>query len=206
MMARGGKRMLVACELSGVVRNAFSRRGWDAWSCDLLPSEWAGQHIVGDAIDVIRGGGWDIVVAHPPCTHLCRSGAWDWSRKRLSGELWEGIKFFKEVVWALEETGVKKWCIENPIGIMGRIWRRADQIIQPYEFGHDASKATCLWLRGLPRLMGTRRVPGIWVDGRERWANQTDSGQSRLGSNSDRSRLRSRTYSGIAEAMADQWG
>jgi len=194
-------RVLIACEYSGRVREAFRRLGHEAWSCDLLPSEDGSQfHIQGDCWDVIANEGWDLIVAHPPCTDLSVSGARWWPAKRADGSQHASVQFF------LRFTQLTcPWAIENPIGLMSTLYRKPDQIIQPWQFGHSESKATCLWLNGLPSLTPTCIVPGRKVDGRERWDNQTDSGQNRLSPSPDRWKERSRTYQGIADAMAAQW-
>jgi hypothetical protein len=179
-------KVLVACEFSGVVRDAFELRGWDAWSCDLLPSERPGNHIQGDVLSVLNDG-WDLLVAHPPCTYLCSSGARWWrDRRREQGE---AIRFFLNLALA----GVPRICVENPVGIISRVWRKSDQIIQPWQFGHGEVKTTCLWLEGLPALK-----PGPVVVGREQrcWKHPE---------NGSRWRDRSRTFEGIAAAMAEQW-
>lgn len=194
-------RVLVGCEFSGVVRDAFIARGHDAVSCDLLPSN-GGPHIQGDVRDHI-GDGWDIFVAHPPCTYLCNSGI-HWNKRRPGRrEKTEAALVF---VQELLNAPVERMALENPIGCISTRIRKPDQIIHPHQFGHDASKATCLWLKNLPTLVPTKSVPPRMVDGRPRWANQTDSGQSNLGPSADRSAIRSTTYVGIAAAMADQWG
>lgn len=175
--------------MSGVVRDAFAACGWDAWSCDLLPSITPGQHIIGDVRERLNDG-WDMMIAFPPCTHLCVSGArWFWKRrKQKAQEL--AIDFFLDIACA----PIAKTCIENPVGIMSTIYEPPTQIIQPWQFGHGETKATCLWLFGLPKL-----VPTNIVAGREaRIHNMPPS--------KDRGLLRSLTYSGIATAMADQWG
>lgn len=180
-------RVLVACEFSGVVRDAFRGRGHDAWSCDLLETEVAGPHIVGDVMGVL-GDGWDMVVAHPPCTYLCSSGARWWGGRVM--EQGEAVEFFM----GLAGCGILKKCIENPVGLMSRVWRKPDQIVQPWMFGHGEVKATCLWLEGLPKLEATEVVGG-----REARVHRMSPGR-------DRWRERSRTYAGIARAMAEQWG
>lgn len=196
-------RVLVACEFSGTVRDAFAARGHDAVSCDLLPSKKPGNHIQGSVLDHdIAHGGWDLVIAHPDCTFLTVSAnAWAGEDWRIEARL--AAMHFVRALWAFPCPRV---CIENPIGVLGTFWRKADQIIQPHEYGHDASKQTCLWLRGLPQLKPTRNVPPRIVEGKPRWGNQTDSGQNKLAPSDDRWMLRAETYQGIAEAMADQWG
>ena len=195
-------RVLIACEYSGRVREAFRARGHDAWSCDLLPSEDPSlRHIQGDVLEVI-GRGWDLMIAHPPCTHLAVSGARHFEAKRADGRQQEAIEFFL----ALARAPIPRIAIENPVCIMSSVWRKPDQVIQPWQYGHDASKSTCLWLKGLPHLVPTKIVAGRDAGGKERWGNQTDSGQNKLSPSPDRWKERSRTYEGIAEAMADQWG
>lgn len=195
-------RVLVACEYSGTVRDAFIARGHDAMSCDLLPTDVAGPHYQGDVFDIINDG-WDLMVAHPPCTYLCSSGL-HWN-KRVPGRQ-ELTEEALEFVRRLMAAPIKRIAIENPIGCIGTRIRKADQTIQPWQFGHDASKATCLWLNGLMPLRATEIVEPRIVDGRKRWGNQTDSGQNRLPPSEDRWKIRSETYSGIARAMAEQWG
>jgi site-specific DNA-cytosine methylase len=179
-------KVLVACEFSGVVRDAFKRKGHDAWSCDLLPSESEGQHIQGDVLEILDDG-WDLMIAHPPCTHLCVSGArWFKDKKK---EQFEAFHFFV----TLASAKIPKICIENPIGIMSTVFRKPEQIIQPWQFGHGETKATCLWLKGLPKL-----TPTNIVDGREAKIHKMPPSK-------DRWKLRSITYQGIADAMAEQW-
>lgn len=197
-------RVLVACEFSGVVRDAFMERGHTAWSCDLRPTESGDNHITGDVLGVLAGK-WDLMIAHPPCTYLSVSGL-HWNKRRpgratLTAQAYE---FFMKL-WNCD---IPRIAIENPVGCMSRLFRKPDQIIQPYEFGADASKKTCLWLKNLAPLKidpGARKS-GRMVNGRERWANQTDNGQNRLGPSADRAALRAVTYPQIAAAMADQWG
>lgn len=200
-------KVLVACEFSGVVREAFRRRGHDAWSCDLLPSEIEGPHIQGDVLEVLDRG-WDLMIAHPPCTYLCSSGL-HWN-KRIPGReelTHEAMLFVLNLMGeGFVENTIPRIALENPVGRIGTAYRKADQIIQPWQFGEDASKSTCLWLKGLPLLKPTGLVEPRIVKGKKRWANQTDSGQNRLGPSEKRWAERSRTYEGIAEAMAEQWG
>lgn len=148
-------RVLVACEYSGAVRDAFIDRGHDAVSCDLLPTDQPGPHIVGDVLPHL-GDGWDMLIAFPPCTHLCVSGARHFAAKRADGRQAEGIAFFI----ALANAPIPRVAIENPVGIMSSLYRKPDQVIQPWQFGHGETKATCLWLRGLPLLTPTDIVPG----------------------------------------------
>ncbi len=195
-------RVLVACEYSGAVRDAFIAQGHDALSCDLLPTDAPGPHYQGDVRDVLEMG-WDLMVAHPPCTHLSVSGM-HWTRRGLRDpQLTEDALAFVRLLLA---APIPRIALENPVSIISSRIRKPDQIIQPYEHGHDASKKTCLWLKGLPPLRPTQLVPPRIVNGRQRWGNQTDSGQNRLSPSPDRWKLRSETYSGIAAAMADQWG
>lgn len=206
--------ILIACEFSGTVREAFRKRGHNAWSCDLLPAEDGSPfHHTGDVRGFMNATSWDLMIAHPPCTYLTVSGL-HWNKRRPErAELTERALDFVASLW---DAPIGKVCIENPVGCINtRIpFMPRPQIIQPYEFGADASKKTCLWLRGLPELVKdpANRVPGRLVEmgiGRrvaERWGNQTDSGQNRLPPTPDRWALRSITYPGIAEAMAEQWG
>ena len=195
-------RVLVACEYSGAVRDAFRAAGHDALSCDLLPSDGPGPHYQGDVRDII-GQGWDLMVAHPPCTYLSVSGM-HWTKRGLRDpQLTEDALAF---VRLLMDAPVPRIAIENPISVISSRIRKPDQIIHPYQFGHDASKATCLWLKGLPPLQPTQTIEPRIVNGRKRWGNQTDSGQNRLSPSPDRWKLRSATFAGIAQAMADQWG
>lgn len=212
-------RVLVAFECSGAVRRAFRALGHEAWSCDLKPAEDGGEHLLGDVRAVLDAGlaaatwfrpGWDLVIAHPSCQYLCSSGL-HWN-SRVPGRAEKTEEALGMVRW-LMGLPVPRLVIENPHGRIGTAIRKADQTVQPYQFGDDASKATALWLKGLPLLTGTKRVPGRMVEwpkgsGRmvERWANQTDSGQNRLGPSPTRAADRARTYPGIAAAMADQWG
>jgi len=193
-------RILVACEESQSVANAFRDRAQEAYSCDLLPCsgghpEW---HIQGDVVGLLSER-WDLVIAFPPCTDLAASGARYFAEKRKDGRQQASIEFFMRFT---DLPHVPRVAIENPIGIMSTYWRKPDQIIQPWMFGHPESKATCLWLKGLPPLRPTR-VLAPPESGR--WDNQTPSGQNRLGPCPDRAKIRSKTYSGIAIAMADQW-
>jgi hypothetical protein len=191
-------RILVACEFSGVVRDAFIQRGHDATSCDLLPTEKPGKHIQGDVLPLLKES-WDMIVAFPPCTDLCVSGARHFAAKRADGRQQAAIEFFM----ALADADCPRIAIENPVGFMSSVWRKPDQIVQPYWFGHPESKKTCLWLKGLPLLKPTNI---LGLPGRGYWDNQTPSGQNKLGPSPDRAKKRSITYSGIAQAMGDQWG
>lgn len=196
-------RVLVACEFSGVVRDAFRARGHDAWSCDLLPSEADNAyHWQGDVLPFMRER-WDLMIAHPPCTYLCSSGLhWNTRRPGRAAETEKALAF----VSALLSASIPRIALENPRGCISTRIRRPDQTIQPWQFGHDASKTTDLWLVNLPPLVHGAVIAPRMVDGRPRWANQTDSGQNRLGPSADRWAKRSITYPGIAAAMAEQWG
>ena len=190
-------RVLVACEYSGTVRDAFSALGHDAWSCDLLPTESPGLHYQGDVLGVICDNEWDLMVAHPPCTYLSSSGL-HWNKRTPGREqkTTDAIAFVR----ALMDAPIQRIAIENPIGRISTAIRKPDQIIQPWMFGDDASKSTCLWLKGLPKLRATDVIK------KERYANQTPSGQNKLGPSPDRWKVRSKTYNGIANAIAAQWG
>jgi site-specific DNA-cytosine methylase len=189
-------KVLAACEFSGVVRDAFRDAGHDAWSCDLLPSERSGPHIQGDIRDILEDG-WDLMIAFPPCTHLAVSGARWFKEKQI--EQIEALEFIRTLLTA----PIPRIALENPVGIISTRIRKPSQIIQPWMFGHPESKTTCLWLKNLPQLEPTK-VLDVPPDGR--WANQTPSGQNKLGPSPDRWKIRSRTYQGIADAMAKQWG
>ena len=195
-------RILIACEQSGTVRDAFIAAGHDAMSCDILPSDKPGPHYQGDVLDVL-GDGWDMMIAHPPCTYLATSGL-HWNKRRP--ERAQQTEWALLFVRALLLAPIAHIALENPIGCISSKIRKPDQIIQPWMFGHDASKATCLWLKNLPLLCETDLVEPRLVDGKRRWANQTDSGQNRLPPSADRAKIRSVTYQGIANAMAAQWG
>jgi site-specific DNA-cytosine methylase len=182
-------RVLIACEYSGVVRDAFLARGHEALSCDLLPTDAPGPHYQGDVRDLLNYP-WDLMIAHPPCTHLSVSGARHFEAKRLNGSQQAAVSFFME----LARVPIPRIAIENPVCIMSSLWRKPDQTIQPWQFGHGETKATCLWLKGLPPL-----VPTNIVEGREARVHK-------MPPTADRWKLRSQTYRGIAEAMAVQWG
>lgn len=181
-------RVLVACEYSGTVRDAFATRGWDSWSCDLLPSEKPGNHHQRDVREILDEG-WDIMVAHPPCTHLAVSGARWFAAKRASGEQQAALEFVR----LLLDAPIQHIALENPVSIISSKIRKPDQVIQPWQHGHGETKATCLWLKNLPLL-----TPSNIVEGREQriW---------KMPPSADRWKERSRTFSGIAEAMASQW-
>ena len=180
-------KVLVACEYSGVVRDAFAAKGHYVMSCDLLPSETAGPHYQGDIRDILFNT-WDLMIAHPPCTHLSVSGA-RWFKDKLPEQA-EALDFVR----LLLEAPIARIALENPISIISSRIRKPDQIIQPWQFGHGETKATCLWLKGLPPL-----VPTDVVEGREARVHK-------MPPSPDRWKERSRTFTGIAAAMADQWG
>jgi site-specific DNA-cytosine methylase len=182
-------RVLIACEYSGAVRDAFIRGGHEAMSCDLLPTEVPGPHYEGDVRDVLDYP-WDLMIAHPPCTHLSVSGAKHFQVKRMDGRQQAAVSFFM----ALARSPIPRIAIENPVCIMSSMWRKPDQVIQPWQFGHGETKATCLWLKGLQRL-----TPTNVVEGREARVHQMPPGPNRW-------KERSRTFDGIAAAMAGQWG
>jgi len=180
-------RVLVACEFSGAVRSAFSQLGHEAMSCDFLPTEIPGPHYQGDVRDAIKMG-WDLMIAHPPCTHLAVSGSRWFKDKKQEQE--EALQF----VQMLMDAPIDRIAIENPISVISSRIRKPDQIIQPWQFGHGETKATCLWFKNLPKLKST-----TVVEGREARIHRMPPGP-------DRWKERSRTYAGIAEAMAQQWG
>lgn len=195
-MTVGAMKVLVACEFSGIVRDAFIQQGHEAVSCDLLPSDTLGPHMQCDVREVLDKG-WDIMLAFPPCTHLAVSGA-RWFKEKQTEQA-QALEFIR----LLLNAPIEKIALENPIGVISSKIRKPDQIIQPWQFGHPESKATCLWLKNLPLLQPTNILtkPALGV-----WNNQTPSGQNKLGPSPDRWKLRSTTYSGIAKAMAVQWG
>jgi hypothetical protein len=191
-------RVLVACEYSGTVRDAFIARGHDAMSCDLLPTDVLGPHYQGDIFDVINDG-WDLMIAHPPCTYLSVSGMHWTTRGLRDPQLTEDALDFVQL---LMDAPIERIAIENPVSVISSRIRKPDQIVQPWWFGHDASKKTCLWLKNLPLLTPTDMLAG---DSKTRRGNQTASGQNKLPPSKDRWKLRSATYQGIADAMAAQW-
>jgi site-specific DNA-cytosine methylase len=195
-------KVLVACEYSGTVRDAFIRAGHDAMSCDILPTDAPGPHYQGDVLNILDDG-WDLMIAHPPCTYLSVSGM-HWTKRGLRDpKLTEDALAFVKL---LLDAPIKRIALENPVSIISTKIRKPEQIIQPWMFGHDASKATCLWLKNLPLLIPTQTIEARIVNGKRRWANQTDSGQNKLGPSVDRWKIRSATFAGIADAMASQWG
>lgn len=187
-------RVLIACEFSGIVRDAFKARGHEAYSCDLISGERPGYHIINDArLTIHAEAGWDLMIAHPPCTYLAVSGA-RWFKDRLLEQA-AALEFVR----CLLDAPIHKICLENPVSVISTRIRKPDQIIQPWQFGHEETKTTCLWLKNLPALQHTQ-VREV------RNRNLTPSGQNKLGPSPDRWKARSRTYQGIADAMAEQWG
>ena len=225
-------KVLVACEFSGIVREAFKAKGHDAWSCDILPTEAAGQHIQGDVIDIL-GDGWDLMIAHPPCTYLCVTGN-KWFKPEYKDRFPDRPQQREDAVvffMALANAPIPRIATENPICIMSSRWRKPDQIIQPYYFGDPHLKKTCLWLKGLPKLAhypeDTFTHKKTWVEpefvtyksrtkksGSSKypvaWSGKTKTTKMpmawKLGPSPDRWKIRSKTFQGIADAMADQWG
>ena len=193
-------KVLVACEFSGIVREAFAKRGHNAWSCDLLPTEIPGQHIEGDVLKILYDG-WDLMIAHPPCTRLTNSGVMWLEKRNLWKDMQAGALFFKELL----EAPTPRKCIENPIMhkyAIKIIGRQYSQIIQPYQFGHTERKATCLWLTELPPLKTTKDVKAEMDKLPKNIAQRihyTPPGK-------DRWKIRSKTFQGIADAMVEQWG
>jgi hypothetical protein len=191
-------KILIACEYSGTVRDAFRALGHDAMSCDLLPTEREGPHYEGSVLDIL-GDGWDLMVAHPPCTHLAVSGAAHFARKKASGVQDRALEFVR----LLLDASIPKIALENPISIISSRIRKPDQIVHPWQFGHETTKATCLWLKGLPLLTPTNIVSKgerqVYASGRSSplWHAKTGGGCGKV---------RSMTFDGIANAMADQWG
>jgi len=180
-------KILIACEYSGKVRDAFLNAGHDAMSCDLLPTDVPGPHYQGDVKDII-GDGWDLMIAHPPCTHLSVSGA-RWFKEKQEEQI-QALEFVR----LLLNAPIPKIALENPISIISSKIRKPDQIIQPWQFGHGETKATCLWLKNLPKLIPTNIVEG------------RDARIHKLPPSANRWKIRSETYQGIADAMAKQWG
>lgn len=201
-------KILIGCECSGALRSRFRAAGHECYSVDLKEAEDDGEgHIVGRIEDVLASEEWDLFICHPPCTALSVSGNHVYAEggarhhERLAAMWWT------EELWGLGLKHAKRVAFENPVGVLGHTsMGKATQYIQPYEFGDDASKRTGLWLAELPPLVRTERVPGRIVNGKERWSNQTDSGQNKLGPSEQRTTERSRTYPGIADAIVEQWG
>lgn len=188
-------KILIACEYSGIVREAFKAKGWDAWSCDLLDTEIPGQHIKGNVLDILADG-WDLMIAHPPCTHLAVSGA-AWFKKKQAEQM-AALRFVRFLL----DAPIPKIALENPVSVISTKIRKPDQIIHPWMFGHPEQKTTCLWLKGLPKLIPTNDV-------KEQMLALPKNKRERLhylSPSAERWRERSRTFEGIAEAMAKQWG
>ena len=192
-------RILIACEFSGIVRNAFKKEGHDAWSCDLLPSEREGKHIQGDVLNILNNN-WDVMIAHPPCTHLSKAGAHLWKQKQKDGRQQEAFEFIKKL-W---DAPIEMIALENPIGWLNTNWKKPTQIIEPYHFGDAFKKATCLWLKNLPKLMPTNIVEPkqYWVNSSSNYRKSAKiSNKGICHSAVDRSR----TFKGIGDAMSKQW-
>jgi hypothetical protein len=188
-------RVLIACEFSGIVRDAFKAKGHYAMSCDLLPTEREGLHYQGDVRDIMYSKPWDLMIAHPPCTYLCAGGN-NWLNRRPDLQWRENRELAAEFFMLLVNAPIPLVVVENPIGCMSTRYRKPDQVVHPYMFGHDIRKDTCLWLKGLPKLVPTRLVPPPYrkID---YWSTKRNpEGRS----------LKSITYQGIADAMAEQWG
>ena len=197
-------RVLIACEFSGTVRRAFRERGHDAWSCDILPAEDGSEHHYEQDVTQLLGEGWDLMIAHPPCTYLASMGIW-WNHKRP--ERWPLTHQAYDFVQLLAAAPIPKIAIENPIGYLNGHWRKPDQVVHPWQFGHEASKPTCLWLKGLLRLTHTKIVGKgefyIKANGARmaKWSHITSGTRK-----TERAKIASRTFEGIANAMANQWG
>ena len=194
-------KVLIACEYSGIVRDAFSAKGHDAWSCDILPTESLGNHFQGDVLEHL-GKGWDLMIAHPPCTHLAVSGArWFTEGKKPWSLQEEALNFVRKLL----DAPIDKIALENPVSVISTKIRKPNQIIQPFEYGHDVTKRTCLWLKNLPNLKPTKIVKPdiVLVNGKKMSRMHYES--FKLPSK-ERSKVRSKFYTGIAQAMADQWG
>lgn len=215
-------KVLIACEYSGIIRDAFIALGHDAWSCDLLETESTGPHYQCDVRDIINDG-WDLMIAHPDCTYLTNSAAWAYKdgpyHQKIKSDtlVGEALRVEREkalqFVQFLMNAPIDKIAIENPVGVISTRIKPASQYIHPYEYGHDASKKTGLWLKNLPLLIPTKTVNPRIIEhpkgsGKmvKRWGNQTDSGQNNLSPSDDRWKDRARTYRGWADAMAEQWG
>ncbi len=184
-------KVLIGCEYSAAVREQFLRGGHEVLSCDLLPTDTPGPHYQGDLFDVIDYP-WNLAIFHPPCTHLSVSGSRHFEAKRMDGRQQAAVSFFMQIV--RRSAHIPMTAIENPVCIMSSLYRKPDQVVQPWQYGHGETKATCLWLKGLPKL-----VPTNIVEGREARIH-------RMPPSADRWKLRSQTYAGIAQAMASQWG
>jgi hypothetical protein len=197
-------RVLVACEFSGIVREAFKKRGHDAWSCDLLPTEIPGQHIQGDVLKILDDG-WDLMIAHPPCTYLSYVANRSWNNPGREEKRKDALEFFMQFI----NAPIEKVCVENPVGYPNTVYRKPDQIIHPYYFGDAFQKRTCLWLKGLPKLDYSKTLidkpePMYICQGPKSKGKRINWCEGYRGGN--RAHNRSRTFQGIADAMAEQWG
>ena len=194
-------KVLIACEYSGIVRDAFAAKGHDAWSCDILPTESPGNHFQGDVLEHLDKG-WDLMIAHPPCTHLAVSGArWFTEGKKPWSLQEDALNFVRKLL----DAPIDKIALENPVSVISTKIKKPNQIIQPFEYGHDVTKRTCLWLKNLPNLKPTKIVKPdiVLVNGKKMSRMHYES--FKLPSK-ERSKVRSKFYTGIAQAMADQWG
>lgn len=208
--------ILIAFECSGALRSRFMDAGHNAWSCDLKPSEDNSEHhvqmdaalVMGSATTYCNGSGnrWDLIIMHPPCTALTVAGNHVYAKGKPKHDDRLKAIHWVTLMWSRATRFADRVAMENPQGVLSTGFRRPDQYIQPYQFGDDASKNTGLWLHNLPKLEETTRCAGRLVNGVERWANQTDSGQNKLGPSPERATERARTYAGIASAIVDQWG
>jgi site-specific DNA-cytosine methylase len=203
-------RILVACEFSGTVRDAFIKRGHYAMSCDIEPSESknSGDHYQGDVLEILDHN-WDLMIAHPPCTHLASSGAKHFAQKIADGRQQQGVDFFMR----LAEANIPKIAIENPVGVMSTKWRKPDQIIQPWQFGDEAQKSTCLWLKNLPKLVPSKIVGkgDFYISPKGKrlpawYGDAAIDGKKVAYGSPEMKKIRNRTFQGIADAMAEQWG
>jgi hypothetical protein len=201
-------RVLVACEFSGTVRDAFISKGHDAMSCDLLPTDKPGPHYQGDVFDIINDG-WDLMIAHPPCTYLSYAATRHWNKPGRAELREEALKFFLD----LYTSNIPKICVENPVGYVNTVWRKPDQIIHPYYFGDPVQKRTCLWLKNLEPLdYSNTKLPKpepVYIcQGSKKKGKKINWVEAGVGTNKDtpRWKLRSTTFQGIADAMAEQWG
>lgn len=192
-------KILIACEYSGRVRDAFIKLGHEAMSCDLLPTDLLGPHYQGDVFDIINNG-WDMMIAHPPCTHLAVSGARYFKEKIADGRQQAALDFVQKLM----DAPIPKIAIENPISVISSKIRKPDQIIQPYEYGHPETKKTCLWLKNLPKLIPTKIVEPEFIVANGKRYSPTHYKSYR--NQTERAHIRSLTYQGIADAMANQWG
>lgn len=193
-------KILIACEFSGIVRDAFIKRGYNAWSCDLLPTEKLGPHIQGDVLKILDNG-WDLMIAHPPCTHLAGSGA-VWFKEKPSCLQEQALQFIRDLL----NAPIERIALENPVGVISTKIRKPNQIVQPYWFGDEAQKATCFWLKNLPKLKPTNIVDRGEIYITKKGKKRGGAWLMKLPPTKDRWKIRSRTFKGLAESMADQWG